>query len=319
MSTAIQHILRFCTLCTAAWIAVWLFAACTPSVPSRYIQPDELADILIDYHLARAIAIEEESRNGSHDIAQNAYVDAALRKHGITQAELDSSLVYYYSRADRFEAIYKKVVERLEEQAVTLGASQSELTMFAHYDANGDTANVWFDRTAFILTPIAPYNRFDFSFDTDSTYRSGDSFLMQFNADFMFQSGTKDAHLYIAVAYDRSREHKSDTVIAQHQSVWTSGIRKINIPEQKHCLPKHIKGFFYLGDGRENSGQLRLMLVDNLQLVRFHTELPTAADSIATELPDSLSADSVNSSKISEELTTVRADSSHSNQMTFKQ
>ena len=29
---------------------------CKPSTPSQYIQPDEIVDILVDYHLSRAMA-----------------------------------------------------------------------------------------------------------------------------------------------------------------------------------------------------------------------------------------------------------------------
>ena len=64
------------------------------------------------------------------------------------KAEFDSSLVYYYKRADRFVDIYTKVSERLEEQALLLGATEGEIGKYASLNATGDTANIWAERTA---------------------------------------------------------------------------------------------------------------------------------------------------------------------------
>ena len=91
-------------------LGLWLFAACKPSVPEDVIQPDDMEDILYDYHVSQGIA----SREGeSTDYTRNYFFEALLKKHNVTRAEFDSSLVYYYTRADRFIEIYKNVQERL--------------------------------------------------------------------------------------------------------------------------------------------------------------------------------------------------------------
>ena len=36
-------------------IVLWL-VGCKPGTPSEYIQPDEMEDILVDYHMAKAMA-----------------------------------------------------------------------------------------------------------------------------------------------------------------------------------------------------------------------------------------------------------------------
>lgn len=41
-------------------LALLLMVACKPQVPSDYLQPGEMEDILYDYHLAQAMAQRNE-------------------------------------------------------------------------------------------------------------------------------------------------------------------------------------------------------------------------------------------------------------------
>jgi len=87
---------------------------CKPKVPSEYVQPDELEDMLYEYHVAEAMA-----RNGGTDAdyKQTEYFLAVLEKHNVTEAVFDSSLVFYYSHAERLKEIYLRVHERLVSDA----------------------------------------------------------------------------------------------------------------------------------------------------------------------------------------------------------
>ena len=74
--------------------------SCKPQVPDEYLQPGEFEDVLYDYHLADAMAGNgDNADNESYDVV--LYRQAVLRKYGITQAEFDSSLVYYMRHADQ--------------------------------------------------------------------------------------------------------------------------------------------------------------------------------------------------------------------------
>ena len=153
--------------------------ACKPGTPSEFIQPDDMEDILVDYHLARAMAEQDGGPYEETNYRQALYIEAVLQKYGYTKSEFDSSLVYYYKRADRFVDIYEHVAERLEEQALLLGATEGEIGKYASLNANGDTANIWSDRTSLAMMPLPPYNRWDFKVAVDSIFKMGDSFLMQ--------------------------------------------------------------------------------------------------------------------------------------------
>ena len=125
-------------------ILMLVMIGCKPTVPSEFIQPGELEDILYDYHVAQAMANEVSYRNSEENYYdKNAFFHAVLKKHDVTEAEFDSSLVYYYSHAERLKGIYQHVKERLNDEAKALGASVGDLNKYSAYSTVGDTANVW--------------------------------------------------------------------------------------------------------------------------------------------------------------------------------
>ena len=228
------------------WLLVILFTSvcsCKPTVPGEYIQPDELEEILYDYHLSQAMAYQRNTDGeyifGNAPIYTRNYLYySVLKKHGITEAEFDSSLVYYYNRADKLHKIYSHISERMEKEALGLGANIGAISQYSQYSADGDTANIWQENNSALLTPAAPYNRFDFKIECDSTFKKGDSFLFNFMADFIYQGGTKDAILYIAVKYD------NDSISTHFTRISVSGLSQLRIPGCSDKI-KEIQGFIY--------------------------------------------------------------------------
>ena len=239
-------------------------AGCKPGVPKEVIQPDDMEEILYDYFVSQGMAsIPSAQAKQSEDYTRDLYFNSVLLKHGITRAEFDSSLVYYYTRADRFVGIYRNVQERLSEEALNLGASEGEVERFTTQSLSGDTANVWEGVRYAIMIPQAPYNRLQFVQEADTSYRKDDNFMLVFNSDFVYQGGSKDALVYFAVKCD------NDSVVSQvsHFSVSGTNQVRINCPDMK---AKEILGYFYLGQGYERSSELKLLSLSNIQLIRFH-------------------------------------------------
>lgn len=103
----IIHYSLFIILCAA------VFTACRPR---NILSPKQMEDIFVDLHTAEGM-IEISGLNYGQDERLKGYFQSVLDKHGITQAQFDSSLVWYTSNPVIFEKIYPKVVERLEKQA----------------------------------------------------------------------------------------------------------------------------------------------------------------------------------------------------------
>ena len=241
-----------------------LLIGCTPSVPRDVIQPDDMEDILFDYYLSREMA-SKPSVEGSTPYLRTAYYLAVLKKHGVTEAEFDSSLVYYYGHAEDFAKIYSRVSERMENYGKSLGVNSNGMrSSMTRYTANGDTANIWHGPTSVMLTPTPPYNRFDIEMKADTSYRKGDSFLLSFNTNYLYQQGSKDAVAYLAVRYS------NDSIASFHTLVSVSGYAQLRIPECVKYDIKSIRGFVYLNRGSDESETVKLMFIDELQFIRFH-------------------------------------------------
>lgn len=274
---------------TAAVTLAFLVGSCAPGVPDDVIQPDEMEEILYDYHKASAAAFRMQG-DGSSAVKRNILYREVLRQHGVSEAEFDSSLVYYYTDAERLYKIYHHLSERLESDVAGLGGSVGELGKYAGLTADGDTASVWNGPQCALLMPLEHYNRLDFELPIDSTYKRGDTFLMNFNAQFLYQSGTKDATVYIAVRYT------NDSIITAQSHISYPGLMQIRTQMFDGADIKSFKGFVYLDRGNDESATLKLMSLENIQLIRFHKQVQTEAcntDTLQqTQLPSTAGATS---------------------------
>ena len=271
-----------------------LLAACSPKVPKEYIQPDDMEDILYDYFLSQGIAKDEDLVNidGSSralEYRRELYFDAVLNKYGLTRADFDSSLVYYYTRSDRFLKIWKNVQERLGDAAIEYGASAGEVETFTASTLTGDTANIWNNVSSQLFIPYAPYNRMQYQVVADTAFRKGDSFMLTWNSSFIYQSGSKDAVAYMAIRY------KNDSIasVVTHFSV--DGRTQLRMSGCDEPV-KEIKGFIYLGQGYEPNSTMRMLIISDIQLIRFHKpekedkgpEPQTSVADSLSQVPDSL-------------------------------
>lgn len=268
-----------------------LLSACTPKVPGEYIQPDDMEDILYDYFVSQGIAKEEEMENTSRvmDYRRKLYFEAVLKKYNLTQEEFDSSLVYYYTRSDRFVKIWKNVQERLGEAAMEYGASAGEVETYTTSTLTGDTANIWNGVISQLLIPYAPHNRLQYHLQADTAFRKGDSFMLAWNSNFLYESGSKDAVAYMAVKY------KNDSIVSTVTHFSVDGRTQIRIDGCDEPV-REISGFIYLGKGYDPTSTMRMLIVTDIQLIRFHKQknVPqepepqkSEADSLS-QVPDSL-------------------------------
>ena len=266
-----------------------LLSACTPKVPGEYIQPGDMEDILYDYFVSQGMAREEDDGGRVMDYRRELYFDAVLKKYDVTRAEFDSSLVYYYTRADRFVKIWKNVQDRLGEAAIDYGASAGEVETFTARSLTGDTANIWNGVFSQALVPYAPYNRLQYSIQADTAFRKGDSFMLTWYSNFLYQSGSKDAVAYMAIRY------KNDSIASQTVHFSTDGFSQLRMDGCDEPV-KEIKGFVYLGQGYESTSAMRMLILSNIQLIRFHNKadvvkepepMKSEADSLS-QVPDSL-------------------------------
>ena len=242
-------------------ICLALFLACAPNRPSNVLSEDDMEDVLVDYHLALAMA---ELQVG--DLQANRYIltQAALKKHDITEAELDTSLVYWCQNSEKFVKICERVSERLNYMAESQGVERQEKNPYSYLTTEGDTANIWNLREGVVLIPNIVDNIYSFSIEADSTYLPGDNFMWAFKTQFLSSDHYSEAYALFSIHYD------NDSIVGTSQRVGSSRQYeiKVNCPAKFRDVPvRSVNGTVYLPLRKEGFGILAL---NNFVLVRYH-------------------------------------------------
>lgn len=261
-----------------------LLTGCKPQIPSQYLEPDEMEAILYDFHVMTSMTSVHYDKKTDYN--KHLYMTEILEKHQVSQAVFDSSLVYYCTHAELLKSVYQNLSTRLEEQVLALGASTGEMNKYSGYSESGDTANIWKQNTEYMLIPIPPYNRIDFQIQSDSIFAAGDVLQLHFMTNFVYQSGTKDAVMYMAVTYD------NDSVASYRNQVYMSGLSQLRVTTDHRHKIKSLKGFIYLDKGSDDNNTMKLMFINGVQLIRFHQKnraVVEPKDTVAAVSPDTVS------------------------------
>lgn len=182
---------------------VWLLGAafmvgCGKQVPENIIQPDRMENILYDYHLSISMG---NNLSYSDNYQKEAYKNYVFEKHHITEAEFDSSMVWYTRHTEELASLYKKLGERFRSEKKHM---QELLALRENKPAvslPGDTVDVWYDRKLYWLTDVPLANKVTFEIPADSNFKAKDAFL--WSADYIFLSeGERRATMGFNILFD---------------------------------------------------------------------------------------------------------------------
>ncbi len=92
-----------------------LFLSLPSCRPHGILSSRQMRQVLVDLHKTDALLQVSGLMHG-HNEAEDIYYAMVLEQHGITQAEFDSSLVWYTAHPQLFDKIYPKVLKQLEQE-----------------------------------------------------------------------------------------------------------------------------------------------------------------------------------------------------------
>ena len=122
-----KNILVFCLLSFVLYL--------TSCRPKGILHSWEMREVLIDLHKTDAL-IQIAGLQYGHDEALNIYYAQVMEKHGITQSQFDSSLVWYTAHPVFFDKIYPKVQAELKaEHDAFMAQYAAELNLQPQDDA----------------------------------------------------------------------------------------------------------------------------------------------------------------------------------------
>ena len=256
--------------------------------PDGLLSKREMENVLYDYHIAQYMA---SSLPFDERFKSQIYIDAVFEKYGITEAEFNSSLVYYNRHTDDIKDIYDHVKTRLEDYEANLQLESGSNEIRASFTLGGDTADIWSGQQVILLRNNPYLNKETFTIKADTSFHLNDRFSMKVDFDFVREDqNNRDDQLVACL----SIRFKSGKVISTVRSSSYPSHFDLNLNTSDNQEIKSLYGFFML-QGKDNKMR-SLGLVRNIALYRFHTtSLSYSSDSTAVDTlaSDTISTDSL--------------------------
>ncbi len=262
---------------------LFVLASCSVELPSYVIPQGKMERILYDYHMAQGMA---DAQGDDKEENRYLYIQKVFEKHHITEAQFDTSMVWYSGHADHLEEMYKHLDARLARESDKAGLNIPEEDQFMHYTADGDTANIWSGRDMMFLYGNRESNLYTLTIPADSTYQHGDSFRFRCTNRFITADGQREGYILLQLEYE------GDTIVSATSPI--VGDYDATISIEQHRVPKdrnlrRIRCTFYYSFEESMEEQFRMWVVSRPLLLRFHNETIEAPDTISSA--DSLSTD----------------------------
>lgn len=234
-------------------IALMCLTSCGKQIPDHVILPEKMEEVLYDYHLTMAMS------NDLKNAEKTAYKEHVFKKHRITEAEFDSSMVWYTRETKLLYAMYEKLNKRFtrEYKNVEMKLESRQEASTYQYES-GDSLNIWHTNNLAWMSESPLHHLLSFEIKPDTTFHEGDAFLWE--ADFHFTSKGK-------VMMGINMINGNDFVYGKTLQVDSSGHQSIYLHTDTAFQIKTLNGFIYVPkDSTSNTH----VLVHNITLTRYH-------------------------------------------------
>ena len=237
-------------------LLLFLFVSCKKQ-PEGVLSENRMVDLLVDVHKSEAVMALNYNKF-SNDEKKRAVREAVFMRHNTTQAEFDSSLVWYGNHIDKYMGVYDRVIERLnkENEEVKLLIAQDNSQILTR---QGDTVDIWKQERDYIFDARKGENLLTFDITTDENFARNDRFLLNIHTINPPANGDK-AHVYLAIRHNKQNIHYNYATI--ENSGWTT----LKIQSDSVTDLSVIYGYILLPQRYDR----HVMYVDSIELIRIH-------------------------------------------------
>lgn len=236
-------------------VGATLMTGCGNSMPKEVIPPAKMEKVLYDYHLTLGISSQ---LSGSEEYKKQAYKNYLFKKHQITEAQFDSSMVWYTRNSYELSKIYQNLDKRFSREKTKLTSMLQERHIDIATQA-GDTVNIWHYYPVYWLTDAPLNNKFTFTMRADSNFWTKDAFA--WNADLTYLDAGK-------VTMGLNIRYENDSVTGKTIAMTQSGRHSLYIQSDSLNKIKDINGFIYVD--KDSVHQTPNILISNVSLIKYH-------------------------------------------------
>lgn len=242
---------------------------------TSHLSQKDMAELMYDLHCAQAVASEYGDSTAYYE---KLLCDAVLRKHGLTQENLDDNLHYYTSRPEEFYKVYEKLSSRFDDGG---GAGGMMMESFS----SSDTLNIW-PNIPRVLLVNKGRNRVTVKFEIDTIVKPGDNLELIFQASNIYSEGERNLEAFVKMEY-------ADSVATQSMFIGGVGYQQETLQHNSGRLLKSISVTFL--QNTLWSEKVKLLMLNNIHILRLRQKTEPQIESL---VPDSLTTEDVDSAEV---------------------
>ena len=247
--------------------------------PENVMPKDKMEDVLYDYHLAQGMINDMNTTDRKNN--SQKYINSVFKKHGITQAEFDTSLVWYNKNTDKLHDIYKNLKKRFDDLNKELQLQNGNNDMMAMFTTGGDTSDIWGSRKIIVLRDNVIQRRESFTIVSDTSFHKGDTYVLMCKLNMIVEN--KNEHKE-CVTTGLNLTYKDGLKVGVTKQNHNSGQIQITLTADNSGELSQITGFFYFTG---NSNYRSIAVLDDIKLIRMHKqEEKTDTATMVTTEPD---------------------------------
>ncbi|MCM1504836.1 MAG: DUF4296 domain-containing protein [Muribaculum sp.] len=145
--------------------------------PDYVIKSDDMVELLVDIHKGESI-LELNRSKYANDSTRKVMKQSIFQRHGVTQEQFDTSLVWYGHNIEKYIEVYDKVIEELEGEIkladVSSDGSRVQMAVV------GDSVDAWPDVRFRHFAYGEPSDILKFHLKRDENWEKGDVYTWRF-------------------------------------------------------------------------------------------------------------------------------------------
>ena len=202
-------------------------------VPDGVLPKEEMAQLMADLYVGESV-VEANTATYSSDSTKRAFRQSIYARHGVTSADVDSSLRWYGYNMERFIDVYDRTIEilnqRNDEARERAGAAAQSLTADGSSMAlEGDSVDVWNDLRFLPFSVDLPANTMPFLLKYDPNWEKGDIYTLRLKSI----QNLRPIRFTAAIDYsDGSKETYTSTITGDGWHELTFALDSIKNPRE---------------------------------------------------------------------------------------
>lgn len=237
--------------------ALLIVLSCCTHTPDGVLSEGDMTDLLVDIHKGEAY-IDAHSDKYSNDSLKKLVKQSVFAQHKVTQAEFDSSLIWYGHHIDEYVKVYENVIKNLNAQDKNLMAKAKDQGQDAL--ATGDSVDMWNKSKVEILSKKLNDGILTFDFKADNGFKKGD----RYNWAFRVFNKPENIKVFLGVDY------KDGSTSFNTQQFLDDGWTKVSLQTDSAKEVKRIYGVTTFSNIQDKDA----IFVDSVQLVRTRLYKP---------------------------------------------